>query len=262
MSKVVWAIIINFQQLFFLTKGHRSGVNCFPNQYLYASACFACPANSWSSGGSSSVCLPDVGFYNLGASLTAYYTFNPEEFVVDTSGVSGSLQNINNVAPDYGTLTGWFDGQNVSYFSQESGVADYSVSPQYFALPTVLLQTAFSICVWYQPAAGARNFERVVDLGNGECADSVVISRYIKTSQLNIEFCSASGSTLEFSQQYNNMFVSSYWQHVCLVVDSLQGQLYYNGSIVANFTLPYAHQRKITAGKIARSNWYNSTKAT
>ena len=53
-------------------------------------SCTSCPLNAISAVGAS-VCVPASRYYDLGASLLAYYPFNPGQMLMDISGRLGSL---------------------------------------------------------------------------------------------------------------------------------------------------------------------------
>ena len=57
-----------------------------------ASACTACPVNFWSVSGAA--CTANAGYYDVGASMMAYYSFNPSDMLADGSGITGALTNI------------------------------------------------------------------------------------------------------------------------------------------------------------------------
>jgi hypothetical protein len=119
-----------------------------------ATACRPCPINAGSLSGAT-VCRANAGYYDLGASLLAYYPFNPSNLTQDVSGRTGALANIGNVAKV--NTTGWpisrasNDGTYAAYLSQPGGQSDYGANPlmQYLSLPPFTVYTSFSICLWY-----------------------------------------------------------------------------------------------------------------
>ena len=136
--------------------GATSCQNCAAGTYSTpgASACTACPANFWSVSGAA--CTANAGYYDVGASMMAYYSFNPSDMLADGSGITGALTNIGAVTSVADTatapLTGWLSGsQNVAYMSQPGSLANTDPLRQYFTMPAITFRSTFSICLWHRP---------------------------------------------------------------------------------------------------------------
>jgi hypothetical protein len=99
-----------------------------------------------------------VGFYNLDDSvnLKAYYTFNPGAFLVDGTGITGSLTA--SASSPTAQASGPFGADSNSVFLTAS-------TSQFFTLPSLTLPDAFSVCAWFWISPSmVRNYNRIFDL--------------------------------------------------------------------------------------------------
>jgi len=216
--------------------------SCPVNTYSASGAgnCTLCPANSWSPAGAG-MCTANMGYYDLGPSHKAYWSFNPSNFVGDTTGVTGSLTNYGSVAinpgPSTGALTGWAGGsQNVAFFQQSSGTVDNTATnPQYFSLPGFTVGSQVSACVWFYPTANTI-YTRVFDIGNsgsGNDGKNLQIS-YGGTNALTFQFCSGGTCYGGGMTPTGTGWSLNQWQHTCIVIDSSSTPIlkgYYNGAL-------------------------------
>ena len=188
------------------------------------SACLNCPNNSWSAA-NASICYANLGYYNLGASLMAYYSFNPSNFLADVSGVTGALTNIGSIQAALGSMTGWLGGsQNVANLSQPGGVSDGNPLMQYLAMPAITIASSFTICAWYSPVIST-TLSRVYDIGNGEDQSNIILYQDENAEQLEM-IVYPTRINIEKSAGW----IPNVWQHACQVLSAgtnLTG--YYNG---------------------------------
>ena len=200
--------------------------DCSPGTYLTSNKCLPCPANTWSLKG---VCVANAGYYNLGDSVQAYYSFNPSDLLADISGISGSMANIGGVtyANDsfISPLTGWYAGmQNVASFSPR----------QHLTLPDTNISSSFSICLWYFATKDMYQAS-LIDLGHGFITDNIQIS---KADQVNglISMKNPADNIYAYVIQRNAWSINK-WTHMCMSVhDGIQ--TYLNG--VASESTPIA----------------------
>jgi hypothetical protein len=201
--------------------------SCAAGTYSRAgfSACNACPANSNSAAGASQ-CKANAGFYDLGASLLAYYAFNPDNFLGDSSGLLGALSNTGQVAWAAGTLSGWAGGnQNVAYLSQPNGVSGSTTNLQYLSLPGITVPASLTICAWYYPITAGK-WHRIFDFGTGAPSNNILAGQNVNTGNLEIHaYVATSWSSLTFT----NGWTTNTWQHFCGVISGKSIVGYYNG---------------------------------
>jgi hypothetical protein len=156
--------------------------------------------------------------------MLAYYPFQPNAFLADASGVTGSLVNTGSVASVPSSMTGL---QNAAYFTQASG-------QQYFTLPQITIGQAFSVCAWYKPDLNNGEHPRIMELSSGVLTGNIQIRRDATQNNLAIEiwnggtFLQAGGIAI-----YTGLFQLGAWQHVCLTVSGTTGKVYYNGALQA-----------------------------
>jgi hypothetical protein len=82
---------------------------------ILPSSCLTCPANSASNAGRTG-CVANAGYYNLDASLLAYFPFRPENIYADASGGGYTLTDTNGALykPQSEFMTGPFAGAGVA----------------------------------------------------------------------------------------------------------------------------------------------------
>jgi len=205
--------------------GATSCQNCAAGTYSTpgASACTACPANFWSVPGAA--CTANAGYYDVGASMMAYYSFNPSDMLADGSGITGALTNIGAVTSVADTatapLTGWLSGsQNVAYMSQPGSLANTDPLRQYFTMPAITFRSTFSICLWHRPT-NTGSGSSIIGFARDSYYDRMSICRlnadaYVDTDNLG-------GSYML------NGWIEDSWIHLCMTVNSTRVQNYVNG---------------------------------
>ncbi len=172
---------------------------------------------------------------SVNAGLLAYYPFHPNAFLLDASGVTGTLSPTNSPASIAGSLT---DLQNVAYFAQASGVAKASATPQYLTIPSITIGSYFSICVWYNPdGASSVGYAMVVLLSSsgttGATGTGDIQIRRDGGASTNLVIQIANGNTGIAATTYTGLYQYNVWQHVCLTVSGTTGKVYYNGVLQA-----------------------------
>ena len=173
--------------------------------------------------------------------LLAYYPFHPNAFLVDASGVTGSLTNTGSVASQAGSLT---DLQNVAYFAQPGGVAKASASIQYLTIPSITLGRSLSLCLWYNPdSATSTGLQSLFFAGKGSggsFSDDINIRRDAATNNIIVQFLTGTSSMGALA--YSGMYQYNVWQHLCVTVSGTSGVVYYNGVAHAT-TMTFALQK-------------------
>ncbi len=177
--------------------------------------------------------------------LIAHYTFKPDRFLDDSSGQTGTLQNIGGVSPNLGSQTGWMTGnQNVAYFDGTG----------YLQLPPIEITNPFSVCAWYYPKYTSGIWQRVCDLGNGPVTTNIILARYSDTNSL----CFAlyyDGSAL-INWEIPGFWVYEKWQHVCVVVSGNWLFAFTDGIQRATTTISIRYPTvKIDHGWLGKSQW-------
>ena len=170
--------------------------------------------------------------------LLAYYPFHPNAFLVDASGVTGTLTNTGSVVSQAASLT---DLQNVAYFAQPGGLGNGNAQRQFFTLPQLTIGPASSMCIWYNPDSTSGSYPRLVSLNSGQNTGQIDIRRDASSTSLAFEVfnginsivsqtgCTASAAGAQGGCAYSGTFQTGVWQHVCLVLSDLAGRVYYNG---------------------------------
>ena len=173
--------------------------------------------------------------------LLAYYPFHPNAFLVDASGVTGSLTNTGSVASQAGSLT---DLQNVAYFAQSGGLQNANANKQLFTVPSITIGPAFSVCMWYNPDSVTGSHTRLISFNSAlSTTDYVEIRREMLTNNLCTEIFNGATS-ITASQSYtgngvvfSGLFQLGVWQHMCMTLTGTTGKMYYNGALSSTFTL-------------------------
>jgi hypothetical protein len=244
--------------------GAAACVPCLPGRYAASSGqrnCSACPRNS-ESHNRSTMCTANQGFYNLGSSLIAYFTFDAEAFLKDSSENLGDLL-LSKVMPEpfEGSKTDW-PGQNVALFVQPAKVKG-SIRGKYFRIPPVRIPKDFSICVWHKSASrNARSWEYILDFGNGAPYNNIALSRLGASPVIRFEIYSR--QEIIVSLEVSNQFVSTNWVHTCLCIDSTSGTavIFLDSEERKSFVLSGLMDEfpaSFYSAFIARSNWWNAS---
>ena len=178
---------------------------------------------------------------SVNSGLLAYYPFHPNAFLVDASGVTGSLVPTGSPASIPGSMT---DLQNVAYFAQTSGVAKASSAPQYFTIPSITFGSYFSVCAWYNPDnAYSGGYAGVIMLTSGVNTGDIQIRRDLTWNNLVVQL--QNSATVIAAVTFAGLYQVNVWQHVCLTVTGTTGKLYYNGALQAT-TITLSAQKLVT----------------
>ena len=212
-----------------------------------STTCTSCPANSWSATGSSA-CTANVGYYDLGSSLMAYYPFNPGNLLGDISGKLGSLTAPQSLpATDCTTASlgpGGNWASNCVYANQGNVASGPSVSTaQYFNMPSVTFPAAYSFCLWYMPVPSGTGSPFTYEFLFGftqptYLANWFYMQRNAQTSNIVLGVYSLAGSALlNWGGAYMQ---SNTWYHMCIAFSGVSYNLYYNGASVSSGSLAAA----------------------
>jgi hypothetical protein len=231
---------------------------CAPGTYLLpgSSVSRPCPTNSWSTAGATT-CTANMGYYDLGSSLTAYYPFNPDQFVADVSGKLGSL-SIPNVAPlsdcttpSSGPGGNWASNCASAMQGDIYGlVRNNQAQAQYFQIPSFTpASTALSICLWYQHTPGQMSSHpSLYGFFGGDATNDAIIlwekSGYGLTVQEGIignAWTSLYDPTWDIqfygTQNYGPGYMNpNVWYHTCLTISDYKYSVYINGASVYSGT--------------------------
>lgn len=111
----------------------------------------------------------------------------------------------------------------------------------------------FTYSVWAAPAA-ASFWSRLLDLGNGEGADNIILRRRVTSNDLEFEHFAGTVSGGTFKAV--GALSTGEWQHIAVTVAGRQIRLYRNGSLAASGELaaPLSVANR-TANWIGKSNW-------
>lgn len=234
-----------------------ASVCCAANYYAPAGAttCTACPGNSWSAAGARK-CTANVGYYDLGSSLTAYYPFNPSQMLVDVSGNLGALtvpksSPVADCSASSDGPGGAWASNCVSAMQNNAATSFTTAAAQYFTMPSFVPSSGFSVCMWYRPTpyqvASPVSYEGVFGVSKD-------------TSAVYMLSLSRSGTANEFSFTMDNnvwgawlfnyaasYFTANTWYHTCTIINSDDTyNLYFNGASVRSGSLTSRWDRSQT----------------
>ena len=124
-----------------------------------------------------------------------------------------------------------------------------------FSMPTTTFGGAVTLEGWVNPVSHA-SWQRIVDIGNGQAADNVVLAASWETSGRPI-MSFYSGNTLIADLTSPTAIPLNTWTHVAGVFGSdLIMRLYVNGQLVASRTTPSLPRTLArSSGLIGKSNW-------
>ena len=163
---------------------------------------------------------------NTDASMQAYYPFHPASFLSDASNQGRTLGNVGTVTQFVGSTT---DLQNSAYLSQPGGLASGNAQQQYFTIPSITIQNAFSLCAWYNPDNSAGSSPRIIHLTSGANTDRIEMRRDVTNNNLAVEVWNGNTNVQTSTGIYANRWQPSMWQHACFTVGGTSGNVYYNG---------------------------------
>ena len=118
--------------------------------------------------------------------LLAYYQFESDGFLLDATGVTGSLIPTGLQVSVVASLPRL---QNAASLAQTGGLVNTNANRQHFRMPQIRIGLSFSICVWYNPDINSGNSPSIVELtsGSGVNAGQISIRRYFSTSNLTFD---------------------------------------------------------------------------
>ena len=211
-------------------------------------SCTSCPLNAISAVGAS-VCVPASRYYDLGASLLAYYPFNPGQMLMDIlSSRLGSLTTPQ-AAPiadcktaDAGPGGAWASNC-VSARQANAALRFVNSSAQYLSLPSVVLPVAYSVCLWYQavPYRGSPNPWEVLFQFIHTSTDvsySLIFQRSFQSSSVAVltsNVYTGGDWTLNWSP-YPYM-ADQTWYHLCSTFHGSDYNFFINGASIASGTM-------------------------
>ena len=242
--------------------GATTCLACGVGTYAQAgsSACVACQNNSQSLAGASA-CTVNAGYYDLGASLMAYYPFNTNQMTVDVSGRLGALTipQTSPVADCTSAAAGpggaW--ASSCAAATQLGGsLAATNAAAQYFQLPNVVLPASYSLCLWYQPTpAIVVNNEYVFMMAQTNLNTMFTMQRSSATGVglgvANIYPGNANGAWTLSWPGSSLYFSSNTWYHACFTFSGTAYAFYMNGALTWSGTLSAA-QDTTTPRNMAR----------
>ena len=215
---------------------------CAANTYSVtaSSACASCPGGSFSFGGATA-CTVNAGYYDLGRSLMAYYTFDAASMTADSAPVPLGALTASATQP---TLTsGMWAGSSAASFAlanssgNATGLSGDLAYGESFQLPSFTIDTSFSVCVWIMPMTN-NGAIRFVDFATGYNVNSIIVQES-NTGLSSVNAYFFAGTTILGSYAVSNTFVLSTWRHVCAVVTDKSANLYTQGIGISNpFSLP------------------------
>ena len=198
------------------------GSCCPANTYIVAgtTTCTACPANTWSAAGDAR-CTANVGYYDLGNSLKAYYPFNNGNMLSDVSGVLGALTTSSSPTPQ---AAGPF------------GASSYSASfggTNFFQMPSLTVTSTFSVCAWaYINSGVTANYQNIFDFSVYPSANDFVM--YLNTDTTLHVNNVIPGTSL--GDMGTSALTKGAWFHICSVVSGTSGTLWVNGASSGSVT--------------------------
>ena len=207
------------------TGSATSCTSCQANTYSVsgATACTACPTNSWSAAGAGS-CTANVGYYNLGSSLTAYYPFNSNNILADSTGNLGSLTGTaGSTMPTSNTATVPYAGGQSIYFN--------SSNSQILSFPTFALPDPYSVYFWwYLSSIPSSSSSGPAAFSFGSGASDWVIFYHNGYGETFYRFREMSNSAfLGDVETPASDVVKQSWVHYCVSWEGQIGNIWKNG---------------------------------
>ena len=216
-------------------KGQISCNTCPANTYGASGVCTACPANSWSNAGAGG-CTANVGYYDLGSSLMAYYPFNSNNLLADATGNLGSLTGTAGSTMPISTVSSvpYTGGQAINFVSANS---------QFLNIPSITIPDPYTICL-YINNAGLGTGPAAYHFGNTASNPTNYVLFYENSGDSFYRFREATGNQLVGDITTDNSYSSTNtWIHYCISWNGLTGSIWKNGS-------PYVTNVSPTGGAV------------
>ena len=197
------------------TTGSTICMTCAQDTFSVAgsSLCAQCPVGSSSQAGASA-CTVKAGYYDLGQSLMAYYTFDAANMVADSA------------PTPLGALTA--SGTPTAVAGQWNGSSAVDGT---FSIPTFIwpYSGAFSVCMWYKPTV-VSSYGFAFYLGYSGGRQSLQVSRQGVGDNLWIMWNLYTPGA--YSNIYGGYFTTFAWNHICVVSynNNNSGVVYLNGA--------------------------------
>ena len=201
-----------------------------------ASSCSTCPLNTNSLSGAST-CSASAGYYDLGKSLMAYYTFEAGTAITADSSsnqlgaLTQSTTPVTSVSSPGGTTGKTTNTGNVASFNQtgSNGISTDTAKGQSFTLPSFSRGSSFSVCLWYMPGSpvNGRSYDRMLDFGNGGSNNGNMICGHKSTGHY-VEVYLYSGTTPLSITSWSTYMVANKWVHLCVALSGNTGYAYLN----------------------------------
>ena len=232
-------------------------IPCSSNTFSVAgsSVCAPCLVGSSSLVGSSA-CVALAGYYDLGLSLMAYYTFDASNFLGDSAPSPLGILGTSTTAPTMavGRWTGTY-AANLSQGGSPRLASDYA-NGQWFSVPSFTLASpAFTSCFWYLPAVGASASTSTAIFGLSGTSYSSIYSIGVYYVTGNYMFAAYTGGAVNDLLSGNAYLLTIHydnqWFHMCSVVSGARVTLYKNGVLGQTKTL----SNNITAGVVRDANF-------
>ncbi|MCM8786833.1 MAG: LamG domain-containing protein [Candidatus Omnitrophica bacterium] len=179
--------------------------------------------------------------------LISYYTLD------ETSGTTA----YDSFGSYHGTL---YNGVLINQDGKINKAYRFDGVDDYVRLPSMTFGGNVTISGWAY-VYSHRNYQRLVDLGNGANSDNIVFMlSEAGSGKPNFDFYN--GNSLVASITSPNAISLNKWYHLVGVVDGSKIKLYINGTKVAEANSPSVNNVTRTSNFIGKSNWGEYTNAT
>ena len=178
------------------------------------------------------------------------------------------LQNywpiINENVNDTVGMANMYDGVNVSFtndrFNNPNSAIDFKNG--FYVLPPgeyVCGDFTFSVWAYFRPQFP--NWNRFLDIGNGEYLDNIVIAYSNNYGSGNIVFHTYSGQNFLRGTISPDPFTVNTWDHYAFVLNGTIGNFYLNGKLVASSVQYVPDCINRTSNFIGKSNFFGDFNA-
>ena len=115
----------------------------------------------------------------------------------------------------------------------------------------------FTVTAWIN-LRSYQHYSRIIDFGNGENNDNVILGFNGLTYNLRGEIRSAQSQSQKILIASSVSIQLNQWYHVAFVLSGTNGIIYVNGSLAANGVLNVPNDVKRSSNYIGKSNWNNN----